>query len=159
MSRHRVPRQVLVYLHRPAGNGEREFLLLERAPERGGFWQGVSGAPEWAETDSDAAEREVREETGFDVAGRLEPVDFRYELSRPCDDSEAWDRLYGPGVEVVPEEVYEAEATPGQAPLLAPEEHVAFRWCGLEEAISLLRYEDNRRALGAVAEHLRQEDR
>jgi lipoyl(octanoyl) transferase len=148
---YRVPRQVLVYVHRPAGAAH-EFLLLLRVPERGGFWQGVSGAPEWGEADPEAARREVREETGLEVV--VEPVDFRYVLLREDSDTAFWDRLYGPGVEVVPEEVYAAQPPSGWEPTLAPSEHVDFRWCGLDEAISLLKWEDNRRALAVAAEYV-----
>ena len=47
---------MLVHLHR----GE-EFLLLRRTPEHGGFWQGVTGAPEPGESDIDAAIRDYPE--------------------------------------------------------------------------------------------------
>ena len=76
----RVPRQVLVYLFRRSAEGSLEFLLLKRTAQYGGFWQGVSGAPEWEESDAKGAIREVFEETGFSVAGSLVPIDFRSEL-------------------------------------------------------------------------------
>ena len=55
----RIPRQVLVYLYRRTSDGRLEFLLLKRTERHGGFWQGVSGAPEREETDAEAAIREV----------------------------------------------------------------------------------------------------
>jgi lipoyl(octanoyl) transferase len=144
MSRYRVPRQVLVYLHR-----RDRFLLLRRTPELGGFWQGVTGAPEPGEADLDAAIREVREETGYDVADSIRPVDYRYEI-RSGPDSLYWSTLYAPGVEAVPEEVFMAEAGPGE-PTLQPGEHTEFRWCRLDEALELLHYPDNRTALERAA--------
>ena len=156
----RVPRQVLVYVFRDAGDDQPEFLLIRRTEEWGGFWQGVSGAPEWEETDEQGAVREVAEETGFDVADSIRPIDFRYELFRAADpDGERWEDLYGPGVDSVPEEVYVAEVPNGVDPVLAPAEHDAFVWCTYEEAFQLLEWEDNRRALSAAYAVLGRADR
>jgi lipoyl(octanoyl) transferase len=146
----RVPRQVLVYLFRRTHEGQVELLLLRRTAGRGGFWQGVTGAPEWAESDDDAAAREVLEETGFVVGDDLQRVGFRYDL-RPRDDTvDDWERLYGRGVEVVPEETYAAEVGPSRDPVLNKDEHDTFSWCPLDEALGLLLWEDNRRALAAA---------
>jgi 8-oxo-dGTP pyrophosphatase MutT (NUDIX family) len=139
---------VLVYLYR----GE-EFLLLRRTPELGGFWQGVTGAPERDESDLDAAIREVREEAGYDVAGTIQPVGYRYEL-RPGPHNLYWSTLYAPGVESVPEEVFVAEVGDGE-PTLEPHEHTEFRWCSLAEALELLHYPQNRTALERAAALIR----
>jgi 8-oxo-dGTP pyrophosphatase MutT (NUDIX family) len=140
-----------VYVFRDAG----EVLLLRRTEQWGGFWQGVSGAPEWGETDDEGAVREVREETGFDVADSLQPIGFRYELRRDDDpDSHRWEQLYGPEVRTIPEEVYVARVPDGVEPVLSPYEHDAFRWCSVDEALELLAWENNRRALVAAAAFL-----
>ena len=136
----RVPRQVLVYIFRRLQDGSVEFLLLKRTDEWGGFWQGVSGAPEWGETDDEGAIREVREETGFSVASSLQPIDFRYELLREEDpDKERWEHVYGPEVRAIPEEVYVANAPDDTDPALAPYEHDTFRWCSLRRLPSCSR--------------------
>jgi dATP pyrophosphohydrolase len=146
----RVPRQVLVYVFRDSG----EVLLLKRTEQWGGFWQGVSGAREWGETDDDGAIREVREEAGFDVAESLRRIDFRYDLLRESDpDRDRWEQLYGPDVGSIPEEVYVAMAPPGD-PVLAHDEHDAFMWCSIDDALRLLRWENNRRALLAAVEFI-----
>jgi diaminopimelate epimerase len=145
----RVPRQVLVYVFRPGP----EFLLLRRTELLGGFWQGVTGAPDWDETDADAAVREVLEETGLDAGRGLHAVDYRYELRKEeADDwSRAlWNRQYGPCVDTVAEEVFVVEAPEGWEPTLSAE-HEEHRWCGLREALDLLRYEGNREGLRRAA--------
>jgi dihydroneopterin triphosphate diphosphatase len=146
----RVPRQVLVYVYRRADRGL-ELLLLKRGERWGGFWQGVTGAPEWDESDEEGAIREVLEETGLDVSDTLRAVGTQYEMqASEFDDPETWLRLYGPGVERVPEEVYSAEAPSSWTPVLAPLEHDEYRWCSPDEALGLLRYESNRDALRVV---------
>jgi len=151
----RVPRQVLVYLFRESVDGSVEFLLLKRTERWGGFWQGVSGAPEWDETDEQGAIREVFEETGFEVGGSLQALDFRYELLRAEDpDGDGWEQMYGPEIHAVPEEVYVANAPTDTDPTLAPYEHDAFKWCSFKEASELLTWENNRRALKAAREFI-----
>jgi len=150
----RVPRQVLVYLFRR--RAELEFLLLRRTERHGGFWQGVTGAPEWEESDVEGAVREVLEETGFVVADRIAAADVRYEILRESySDRVEWERLYGPNVPVVPEEVYVAEVLLAIDPTLAPNEHDDFRWCTLEEALELLKWDTNREALVVAHDFIR----
>ena len=148
----RVPRQVVVYVSRPGP----EFLLLHRIERLGGFWQGVTGAPEWGEPDEDAAAREVLEETGLNVAGRVRSVDYGYEFVKgEAEEWSAaiWEPLYGPEVDVVHEEVFAVEVPHSWEPALGPE-HDEYRWCTLDEALELLRYEENRQGLRAAARAL-----
>jgi 8-oxo-dGTP pyrophosphatase MutT (NUDIX family) len=125
---------------------------MHRVPRGGGFWQGVTGAPLWDESDEQAAAREVREETGFEV--EIEPLDFRYELHRKEEDAELWARLYEPGTKIIPEECYAAEVPPGSEPTVDRVEHDEYRWCSFEEAAGLLKWEENRRALSVLGERL-----
>ena len=144
-----------MYLYRRRVDGEPEYLLLKRTgPTQDWiFWQGVSGAPEAGETDLQAAIREAREETGAEVSGALEPVGFRYELRWREQDPEFWDRLYGPGVEAIHEEVYSAEVPASWEPTLS-EEHNEYLWCALDDAVALLKYDGNKRALIALDRRL-----
>ena len=74
----RRPEEVLVVVHRarPAGP---EFLVLERSPERQGYWHLVAGALGAGESSLAAAERELREETG--LATRVVDLGLHYVYS------------------------------------------------------------------------------
>jgi diaminopimelate epimerase len=146
----RVPRQVLVYVYRDANHGRPEFLLMRRIARLGGFWQGVTGAPEWGESDEEAAVREVLEETGLDVSADLTLVDYRYVIRRPGENAQEWEGLYGSGVEGVPEETYCAPAPLDWKPQLSWE-HDEYCWCVLEQGLELLHWPENRAALSKVA--------
>jgi 8-oxo-dGTP pyrophosphatase MutT (NUDIX family) len=108
--------------------------MLRRTPGRGGFWQGVTGAPLPGETDVEAAVREVREETGYDVRETLValPVSYRYAL-RP----ERAER-YGAGVTAITVVTFGAEVAGDVDPRLV--EHDAFAWCTYDEAHALLEW-------------------
>ena len=85
------------------------------------------------------------------MSASFRPIGFRYELRRVGDpDEEEWDRLYGPDVHAIPEEVYVAEVSRAVDPVLAPDEHTGFRWCTFDAALELLTWDDNRRALVAA---------
>ena len=114
------------------------FLLLRRTPARGGFWQGVTGAPRDGETDEAAALREVREETGWDVSASLQPLDLSYSYALRDDLRDRWDQVYGPGVREVEVVSFAAEAPVGLEPTLDGEEHDRFDWFALDEAERLL---------------------
>ena len=97
----RVAREVAVHLFRRTPDGV-QFLMLHRQPERGGFWQGVTGAPMPGESDAEAAIRETREETGYDVSDRLLVLVTRYAYGLRPDTADHWTLLFGPGVTSIP---------------------------------------------------------
>jgi dATP pyrophosphohydrolase len=137
---YRQPVQVLVHPVCCTGR-EWRYLMLRRIPQRGGFWQGVSGGVEWGELLADAARRELAEETGF-APLRLEPVDCSYTF--PMQDE--WVEMYPPGTSEVIEHVFLAVVESSQ-PRLSSDEHDAWRWCTFEEALALLAWPENMVAL------------
>lgn len=120
------PISVLVLIHTPA----REVLLLERA-SRPGFWQSVTGSQEGQESLAETARREVREETGIDIAPtRL--VEWR--LSNRYEIFPEWRHRYGPGVTENVEHVFSV-CLPEPAPVtLSPSEHLTSRWLPWQQA-------------------------
>jgi dATP pyrophosphohydrolase len=140
----RLPIQVLVYAVRQDG-AAREYLLLHRDVRRDGFWQGITGGVEDGEALSDAARRELMEETGF-VPQRLEQLDFTYTFPLAA----RWGHLYAQGVREIREHAFVADVTAdamARPPVIDPQEHDAWRWCRLEEAIDLLYWPENAEAL------------
>jgi 8-oxo-dGTP pyrophosphatase MutT (NUDIX family) len=93
----RQPVQVLVYPVCTTTRA-REYLLLHRVAMPhfglGAFWQGISGGVEIGESVSQAAARELSEETGL-TASRLEPIGYSY--SFPIQ--EEWRTLHERGVQ------------------------------------------------------------
>jgi lipoyl(octanoyl) transferase len=150
----RVPRDVSVHLVSRTPGGPR-FLMLRRIPERGGFWQGVSGAPLRGETDTEAAVREVREETGFDVDGRLVALGVSYSYARQPEDAGRWEQLYGRGVDAIRVVAFAAEVPDGEEPALDAREHDAFVWCSYEEADAALDWPIEKDALAGRRAALR----
>lgn len=146
----RLPEEVFVVVHRPGPSG-REFLVLERSPERQGYWHLVSGALEPGELPVDAARRELAEEVGLvadvDELGQV----YVYSLADEPPDVRA---RFAPDVTEITVTSFVAEAPPGWEPVL-DEEHVGHRWCAAGDAISVLRYPEPRDALARADERLR----
>ena len=142
----RVPLQVLVY---PVtfSKHESKVLLLKRNQKRGGFWQGVTGAPFENEPLSDAAIRELREETGFEVESIIE-LGFSYTFPTPRE----YRHLYSDDVSEIVEHVFFVE-TDGSSPVLSTE-HDEWRWCSFKEARQMLKWKENKTALDRVYESL-----
>ena len=133
----RVGRDVSVQLFRRTPEGVR-FLMLHRCPERGAFWQPVTGAPLPGESDVEAAIRETYEETGYAVGGRLLGLTTRYAYALRPEAAEHWASLYGPGVTSIPVVSFAAEVVEPPPPVLDPVEHDDFVWCTSEAARALL---------------------
>ena len=94
-------------------------LLLQRTPERGGFWQPVTGRVEQGESPVQAAQRELGEETGFSSA----VSSLGYEHSFAFGQAE-----------VIRETAFKARAH-GEV-RIDPAEHVGAEWFSAEDAIA-----------------------
>lgn len=145
----RRPEEVFVVVHRAGGTG-REYLVLERSPDRQGYWHLVAGALEPDEQPAAAAGRELLEETGLEAPvadlGRL----YVYRLDEEPPEVRA---RFAPQVSEVSVTAYSAEAPPGWEPAL-DDEHVAYRWCSGAEAEALLRYPEPQDAVRHAARRL-----
>ena len=112
------------------------LLLVKRAPERGGFWQILTGRIEPGESALQAAARELYEETGYGV--RVTELDYVHSFA------------FGDAMppRFAQETAFTARAS-GEPRLSA--EHVEHRWVTLPEALALLPFAGLQRAARLAA--------
>ncbi|MDP8911445.1 MAG: NUDIX pyrophosphatase [Actinomycetota bacterium] len=140
----RLPHEVMVFIRR----GD-EYLVLHRSPAQESYWHTVSGAMEPGESSSEAAARELREETGLDAAAEV--VDLHRTFVYPlAEEPESVRARFAPGVTEVMVECFAVEAPCGWEPAL-DWEHDDYRWCGAEEALELLYWPEPREVLRSLA--------
>lgn len=139
----RRPESVLIVIYMAAG----EFLLIERCKPPG-FWQSVTGSLEWGESPTQAARREVIEETGI-TEGVLKNLQWMqvYEISPAFGRG----RVYPPGVTHNLEHAYSLKLAHRVPVTLNPAEHLQYRWLRAQDAIETVSSHTNR----AVIEQLR----
>ncbi len=133
----RRPESVLVVIYTP----ERECLLLERVQPTG-FWQSITGTLHWNETPAQTAVREVREETGL-VADGL--VDAHVQRRFPILPE--WRDRYSPDVTENLEHLWFLPIGNACPITLSADEHRAYRWLELEQAIVTVTSWTNREGL------------
>jgi dATP pyrophosphohydrolase len=141
------PVSVLVVIH----SSTLDVLLLERVSHPG-FWQSVTGSQEGDEPQAQVAKREVREETGIDAPLQA-LVDWR--LSNRYEIFPEWRHRYGPGVSHNTEHVFSLCVPAGSPIVLAPAEHLAWRWLPWREAAAACFSWSNRDAIRMLGSPIR----
>ncbi|MGI9265588.1 MAG: dihydroneopterin triphosphate diphosphatase [Gammaproteobacteria bacterium] len=132
---------VLIVVHTVAG----QVLLLERVQPQG-FWQSVTGSLEEHERPTEAATREVLEETGIEVADAL--VDLEFEQRFPI--MEEWRERFPPGTSENREHAFSCALTRAVEPRLNPLEHRRFAWLTAAQAFRRASSWSNRNAIAKV---------
>ena len=139
------PRSIQVVIferHTPAIN----YLLLKRVASHGGFWQSVTGSLEGDETHTQAAVREVLEETGI-LAIPANLIDLG--ITNTFEIAPQWRNRYGPGVIRNEEICFALEVSGAEEIRLDRLEHDEYLWVSYDRAMELLYWESNKRALTA----------
>ena len=116
-------------------------LLLHRKPERGNFWQPLTGSIEAGEQPLDTARREIVEETGND--GDPEEMDLRQSFM--IESQYLLSRFPPP---IIASEIGFTARLDSQLPIrMDADEHDDFGWFTFLEAYERIRWTDDREAL------------
>lgn len=114
------------------------FLIFKTVPQRGSFWQPVTGHVEVGESDQEAALRELKEETGFECSN-LRSLDFQFEFER--------------GGEKFVETCFFADLGPVEVlppPKICSKEHSDYEWVLADDAHRRVKHQSNKQALGKL---------
>ncbi|HEV7484837.1 MAG TPA: lipoyl(octanoyl) transferase LipB [Thermoanaerobaculia bacterium] len=128
-------------------DGER-VLLLHRRPERGNFWQPITGSIEDGELPLDTARRELTEETGH--TGEPETIDLEQSF---MIESHFLEAKYPPPI-IASETGFTIEVPRGSIVRVDAAEHDDYGWFTFAEAYERIRWTDDREALEKVERSL-----
>lgn len=128
----------------------RSYLLLRSALTRRPVWEFPKGALENGETELQAAERELTEETG------LAPGDYSLVDGFQEEERYYFTRGAGPELRLIRKRVdyFLAEWQSGEVQV--SREASRFEWVSVEEAMKMLRFPEKRRVLSRAEEWLAQ---
>ena len=144
--KYKKPVSVLVVIHTAA----LDVLLLERA-RHPGFWQSVTGSQEDGEPLLETARREVLEETGIEAAA----ADFvDWQLTNRYEIFAEWRYRYAPGVTHNIEHVFSLCLPEPSEVIIAPDEHLGYRWLPWEDAAAACFSWSNRDAILELPQRL-----
>jgi len=133
---------------RRGANGP-EVLMMLRQPNQGLWWSSVTGMLEPGETPEQGALRELHEEAG--LSGTLRSLAFNHSF---------WvdPKLLGWPEDAEPrfntETCFEVEVTANAEVNLDRTEHSEYRWCSVEEALDLAKWEGAKAAMRLLRERL-----
>ncbi len=120
---YKIPVSVLVVIH----TADLEVLLIERAGQPG-FWQSVTGSIDAVDEPlSQAATRELFEETGI-VAGGQQIALLDWRLSNSYEIYPIWRHRYAPGVLHNTEHVFSVRVPRDTVITLSAREHLRYVW-------------------------------
>jgi bis(5'-nucleosidyl)-tetraphosphatase len=145
--------------HRAAGivlfrivDGERKYLVLRSALTRRLVWEFPKGGIEVGESEQQAAERELQEETGVGNGAYTLWPGFREE------EHYLFTRTDGDERQLVVKRVVYFLAETSEPEIVLSREAAEFRWLSYWEAQQILRFPEKRRVLEKAEEWLRDND-
>jgi dATP pyrophosphohydrolase len=133
------PESVLVVVYTRTG----KVLLLKRADDPD-FWQSVTGSLKWGETNPrQAAEREMREETGLSATEGLRDL----QLTHRYPILPKWRPRYAPEVRENTEHAFALELPAEILITVNPAEHAGYGWFTFDEAMGKVASWTNREVI------------
>jgi lipoyl(octanoyl) transferase len=144
-----VHRPETVRLVKVMVHDDHRVLLLHRRPERGNFWQPITGSIEDGETPIETARREIVEETG----NRSEPQALDLHQSFMIESQYLEARFPPP---IIASEIGFLAHLPAQSVIhIDADEHDDFGWFNLGQAYERIRWTDDREALDRLETRIR----
>lgn len=113
--------------------GEFKLLILKRSEKEGGWWQPLVGGIKEGETVEVGMFREIEEETGLTEKDIVSSTDTFYTFD--------WGHK-----ENIFTDIVRAVELNTEKEIKLSEEHQEFKWVTMDEAIELMRYENNKEA-------------
>ena len=147
---YKQPRSVQVVVF-SGGPDYRQYLLLRRVASHGGFWQSVTGSLEGNETHTEAAAREVLEETGI-TSHENDLIELG--VVNTFEIAPQWRARYAPGVTYNEEVCFALEVSQSHV-CIDPIEHDGYLWTTFDTAMEMLYWNSNKRAFEATKSLLR----
>jgi lipoyl(octanoyl) transferase len=139
-----VPREESIRLVKVLVHDDDRVLLLHRKPERGNFWQPITGSIESGEAPLQTARREVIEETGQ----RAEPEAMDLQQSFMIESAYLASRYPSP---IIASEIGFVARLDARLPIrMDPDEHDGYGWFPFAGAYEKIRWTDDREALERV---------
>jgi 8-oxo-dGTP pyrophosphatase MutT (NUDIX family) len=131
--------------------GHFEFLLLKRIPAKGSFWQPPCGGVEKGEDLLSASYREIEEETSIKKEDIIKVISDVHTF--------VMDKHYLTGEPMTPitEYVFGFEVSENTQISIEENiypEHEEYRWVSFEEALHLLKWDNNKEGLQALQQKL-----
>jgi dATP pyrophosphohydrolase len=120
-----------------------EVLILERTPERSGYWQPVCGGADDGEQLVEAVLRKVREETGIEHVKSI--IDLKYSFTYKETKN---------GVLMDMQDFCFAVEVEDILDIRLSDEHEQYKWCSYTEAKEYLKWEHNLIALERLVQKL-----
>jgi 8-oxo-dGTP pyrophosphatase MutT (NUDIX family) len=132
-----------------------KYLLLKRIPDKGAFWQPVSGGIEKSEELLTACFREIKEETGItvDKIATIHLDLFEFTMDKHYLTNEP--------INPITESCFGFEVSKGIEVNITNNiypEHDKFEWFEFDQAIEKLKWKENKIALNILNERLKKEN-
>ena len=144
------PESILVVVYTRSGD-----VLVLRRTNPDDFWQSVTGSLEWGELAADAAQRELREETGITASINKSESDaglllIDHKQSNCFPILSAWKPRYDPQIDHNIEHVYSLCLDEISDIELDAEEHTEYQWLARDAAIEKVTSYTNKKAIADV---------